>query len=63
MTKFDRATIEAIINGDEVIDFYNYMIRVTGEHVHVCSKVNTFETSFTSRVLAACWLSRLIKAS
>jgi len=63
MSKSDRVAIEAIINGNENIDFCDYVIRVTGEHVHVSSKVNMFEQSFVSRETAAVWLARVIKAS
>ena len=63
MNKSDRMAIEAIVNGDENIDFHNYVIRVNGEHVHVSSKVNMFEKSFISRMAAAVWLARIIKAS
>ena len=63
MNKADRKTIDSIINGDEKITCGNYVIRIDGEHVHVASTVNMFEQSFSSRMLAAVWMARVIKAS
>jgi len=63
MNKSDQSAIGAILSGCESFDFHNYVIRISGDDIRITSKVNMFETSFTSRMMAAVWLARVIKAS